>query len=412
MAFYPSVMALAGFLFALLMIKFGNGFLSGRIASIVPPFAIDSEEAVIPILTVLISGLISMMVFSFSMVMILLNQAASNYSPRLLPGLISDKKHQIILGIYLFTILYSVFILFSFEPEESIKHIAGFILAIIFTIIGLCAFIYFIHNISQSIQIDTILNKIFNTSRATLEDLVEKQPEEMPHFPSTDDWFEYYPKTSGYLQNIAFSNLASICEKENMKIHILAVQGIFVLKHAPIFRASKRLDEKCVARILSNLDFSKGELVADNYVLAFKQITEVIAKAMSPGINDPGTAVNGLDYLTELFALRMQKNDHIIISHNEEPLVKINSLQFDELLYNVMASIRVCSKNNILVVQKLLVMFRYFLDQAAVNDQYREAIEIEVETLMADVKEGISNKRDVAQAFLLAEKLKLINSKN
>ena len=27
----------------------------------------------------------------------------------------------------------------------------------------------------------------------------------------------------------------------------------------------------------------------------------MIDKAMSPGINDPGTALNGIDYLTELF---------------------------------------------------------------------------------------------------------------
>ncbi|HET8753970.1 MAG TPA: DUF2254 family protein, partial [Salinimicrobium sp.] len=151
MAFYPTVMAVSGFALALFMIQFGNSLFSKPIIENFPPLAMDSKEAIIPILTVLISGLISIMVFSFSMVMILLNQAASNYSPRLLPGLISDRKHQIILGIYLFTILFSIFILLAFEPANSEELVAGFLLCIIFSIAGLCAFIYFIHNISQSI---------------------------------------------------------------------------------------------------------------------------------------------------------------------------------------------------------------------------------------------------------------------
>ncbi|WP_458628715.1 DUF2254 family protein [Winogradskyella sp. PC D3.3] len=47
------------------------------------------------LLTTFISGLISILVISFSLVMILLNQASSNFSPRLLPGLISNRRHQI-----------------------------------------------------------------------------------------------------------------------------------------------------------------------------------------------------------------------------------------------------------------------------------------------------------------------------
>ena len=89
----------------------------------------------------------------------------------------------------------------------------------------------------------------------------------------------------------------------------MPVKGIFVLQGIPFFRSEKKLEEETVKKILSNFNFARPELVADNYLLAFKQITEIIVKAMSPGINDPGTAINGIDYLTELFALRMHKKD-------------------------------------------------------------------------------------------------------
>ena len=74
-----------------------------------------------------------------------------------------------------------------------------------------------------------------------------------------------------------------------------------------LIKSEKELDEQTLNKILSNINFSRGELVEDNYILAFKQITEIAVKAMSPGINDPGTAINAIDYLTELFALRITK---------------------------------------------------------------------------------------------------------
>ncbi|NIU61616.1 MAG: DUF2254 domain-containing protein, partial [Pseudomonas stutzeri] len=57
------------------------------------------------ILGTLVGGIISLMVFSFSMVMVVLNSAASSLSPRVIPALISSRSHQVVLGVYLGTII-------------------------------------------------------------------------------------------------------------------------------------------------------------------------------------------------------------------------------------------------------------------------------------------------------------------
>ena len=75
--------------------------LTGWMEERMPSFLlIKSWDVAQAILTTLIGALISLMVFSFSMVMVLLNNAASNYSPRILPSLIANKFHQIVLGTY------------------------------------------------------------------------------------------------------------------------------------------------------------------------------------------------------------------------------------------------------------------------------------------------------------------------
>src|SRR5690606_30827867 len=150
-----------------------------------------------------------------------------------------------------------------------------------------------------------------------------------------------------------------------------------------------------VDEIISNFHFSLGELVQENYVLAFKQITEIIIKAMSPGINDPGTAVNGIDYLTELFYLRLQKNDISIIEREGIPYIHVNTVDFEELLYNVMASIRTYCKHDITLIQKLMLMFKY-LKMKSINDSQKlNAIEQEAKTLVMDAKDSIKNERDL-----------------
>ncbi|MCH4823534.1 DUF2254 domain-containing protein [Gramella lutea] len=408
-AFYPTLLAFLGFNFAFFMLYLENKGVSKYLIEHVPVLVVDNGDTAMTILSALISGLISMMVFSFSMVMLLLSQASSNFSPRLLPGLISDKRHQVILGIYLFTILYCIFVLFAIQPTGDQYQIPGFavLLGIIQTVISIYAFIYFIHNISQSIQISNILQNIFRIAKKRLDKLIDSEEHQYDDFPSSDDWPEYHSKNSGYLQNISFTNLVDICESEDIKIHILPVKGIFVLNGIPLFKASKEIDEEVEKKILSNFNFSREELVADNYTLAFKQITEIIVKAMSPGINDPGTAINGIDYMTELLALRMRKKDTSVIIRDEEAYIKINTVNFSELLHNIMASIRTYCKHDIILVQKLLLMFYYLEKQQSHDSSYSETLRHEAQNLLKDAKESIKNEHDLKTATNLASNFNL-----
>jgi len=412
-AFYPSLFAIFGFLFALFIIYLEDLGISTYLIKAAPILVVDNGDTALSVLTACITGLISMMVFSFSMVMVMLNQAASNYSPRLLPGLISDKNHQIILGIYLSTIIYCIFISLSIQPDGNAYQVPGFsvLLGILFTVLSLSAFIYFIHNISQSIQIENILDRIFNQAETRLNVLLKNEEEETPTFPETKNWYEYHAERSGYLQNLSSDNIIKLCKKAETRLEILPIKGIFVPKGIPMFRSEKKLDDETAKKILSNFSLSRGELVTQNYVLAFKQITEVIAKAMSPGINDPGTALNALDYLTELFALRMKKRDkqYLLDKEGEEEkvVIKMRTVSFEELLYNIMAPIRAYCKHDIIIVQKLGRMFSYLKSQEVANEHYLKVLDQEALNLFADADANIDNKADQKTLHKIARQLSL-----
>ncbi|MBZ9630828.1 DUF2254 domain-containing protein [Salegentibacter sp. LM13S] len=408
-AFYPSVFAFFGFLIAFLLIYIENQGVSRYLLAHIPMLVVNNGDTALSILTVCITGLISMMVFSFSMVMVLLNQAASNYSPRLLPGLISDKNHQVILGTYLATIIYCIFVAVSIQPDGESYQTPGFsvLLGIISTVICIGAFIYFIHNISQSIQINNILDRIFRESKARLTFLLKNEENEEQDFPDTKEWHEYHSDKSGYFQNLSADNLLDICKEKETQMEILPVKGIFILKGIPLFKSKEKLDEETVKKVLVNFSLDRGELVATNYVLAFKQITEIIVKAMSPGINDPGTALNALDYLTELFALRMQKQDKQFLKIDDKVLIKMRSIDFEELLYQVLAPIRAYCKHDIIIVQKLGMLFHYLKSQKSVKEEYNKVLDIEAKNLIADAKSAITNEADIQKIYAIEKQLKL-----
>lgn len=396
-AFYPTLFAISGFFVALLMIYLEQQGVSRKIMDIFPLLMVEDGDTALTVLSACLGGLISLMVFSFSMVMLLLSQASNNYSPRLLPGLISDRRHQVILGIYLSTILYNIFTLFSIEPSEDKYTLPGFsvLLGIVFTIVCLVAFIYFIHNISQSIQINNILDTIFEYAEKRLQSLIESEKGQTKNFPDVANWYEYKAGRSGYFQNISIKNILRICEDEETRIYITIPKGLFVLKNSIFLKSEKQLDEKVVDSIISNISFARGELVEDNYILAFKQITEIAVKAMSPGINDPGTAINAVDYLTDLFALRMQKKDNGIIVHKESATLRMAIVSFKELMYNVMASLRTYCKHDPVMVEKLLWMLDYLQKQPAAEDNYQKVIKEEMKTLLEQVKNSFDSEWDV-----------------
>jgi uncharacterized membrane protein len=82
-------------------------------------------------------------------------------------------------------------------------------------------------------------------------------------------------------------------------------------------------------------------------------------------------------------------------------------MKFEELLYIVMASIRTYCKHDIILIQKLLLMFKYLRTQKMIKQSYLVSIDTEVKTLLDDVKQAVTNQRDIDTAFKMAKKLGL-----
>ncbi|WP_379953079.1 DUF2254 domain-containing protein [Dokdonia sp. R78006] len=409
--FFPSIIALMGLAFAFLMLYIEEQGVSKYFIDNFPWLVINNADTARSLLSTFIGGIISLMVFSFSMVMLLLNQASSNYSPRILPGLISNKKHQYVLGFYIAVIIYCIIILLSIVPTDDKNQLPGFavLVGIVLSIHVLAAFIYFIHSISQAIQINNITDRIFVAAHKRLQGLIDKESEVqgLDIFEDISEWHGYKSTSSGYLNDIAFDSLSKLAKDCDISIKMLVSKGEFVLVDVPIVKVSKELDEENQEMLQSCFGFSRSEIVKLNYVLGFKQLTEIAVKAMSPGINDPGTAITCIDYLTELFALRMLKKDNSYVVNNEDKaVVSLDTVDFEELIYFIFASLRQYCKSDFIMMTKMLTSLYYLKNVETIDDDYKKVIDTQAHLILEDAQAYIKNETDLKNLKEFTEKFK------
>ncbi len=409
--FFPSIIALMGLAFAFLMLYIEEQGVSKYFIDNFPWLVINNADTARSLLSTFIGGIISLMVFSFSMVMLLLNQASSNYSPRILPGLISNKKHQYVLGFYIAVIIYCIIVLLSIVPTDDKHQLPGFavLVGIILSIHVLAAFIYFIHSISQAIQINNITDRIFVAAHKRLQGLIDKESEVqgLDIFEDISEWHGYKSTSSGYLNDIAFDSLSKLAKECDISIKMLVSKGEFVLVDVPIVKVNKELDEENQEMLQSCFGFSRSEIVKLNYVLGFKQLTEIAVKAMSPGINDPGTAITCIDYLTELFALRMLKKDNsYVVNNDNKAVVSLDTVDFDELIYFIFASLRQYCKSDFIMMTKMLTSLYYLKNVETIDDDYKKVIDTQAHLILEDAQAYIKNETDLKNLKEFTEKFK------
>ncbi|MEQ3656619.1 MAG: DUF2254 domain-containing protein [Dokdonia sp.] len=379
-AFYPVLICLGFVILAMTILSFETREMADLLKENLSSLYIQHTETARTILSTVIGGILSLTVFSFSMVMVVLNQASSNYSPRLLPGLISDSKHQIILGIYTGTLLYCLLILTSLGSYNSSEDSVGFstFLGAIFGILCVCLFIYFIHGISVVIQIDHIIEKIYKESDQHLKRTIEKN--EACEAPNAI-WKIIYSTHSGYFSEFDTDLMPKALKEEENTLEILPYIDKHIWEGDPLFRIQKQISSEQLADLQLCVRFVKDQHESSTYIGGLIKLMEIAVKAMSPGINDPGTAIDVITRITllavQVFEVPMQTKT---ASNDDAFTVIQNTIIPSELMRKVFQPIRFYARNDCAVTYQLVRSLN-FLFRATQNKPAKKVIQEELKAI-------------------------------
>ena len=233
-AFYPALIA-TGFLglsWAMLVLDFSP--FGKEVKSSLSWLSLKDAGTARTIISTVAGAIISLTVFSFSMVMIVLNQAASQMSNRVLTSMIENRFQQVILGIYIGTIVYALFLLSTIRDISSGIYVPALsiYLLIVLTVIDIFLFIYFLDYVTQTVKYETVINRVRNHTFKTMESDFREVEQEKPTWLNLPSALINSQK-SDYFQGFNQSKLLDLTEKYQVKVSFLFRQGDFVLKGTP-----------------------------------------------------------------------------------------------------------------------------------------------------------------------------------
>lgn len=357
-AFIPAVVALFFLLLSYFTIQLDFSETGKAIKSNAHWLTLKDASTARSIISAITGGVISLTVFSFSMVMILLNQAASQMSNRILDKVIGNRFQQIVLGFYIGTIVYALFLLSTIRDIDSgiyVPAISTYLL-IALTVIDIFLFIYFLHYVTESVKYETIIHRIYDTTKRSLKKSCLLTSNTELHLNLAEGIVINADK-SGIYQGFSVEGLLAFCKKEDLVISFNYPAGTLVLVNTPllVIKSSNGLTEKTVDTLRSFINIYRGQDIKSNYYYGFRQLMEVAVKALSPGINDPGTAVLSLQALADLLAYRLRNHpfNHV---KDEDNVVRIITQErsFDEIFNDCIHPIWDYGREDRLVLKELL----------------------------------------------------------
>lgn len=307
-AFYPALIALVFLGLSYVMINLDYSQTGKQIKAQMQWLKLQDASTARTIISVIAGGILSLTVFSFTMVMVILNQAASQMSNRVLDKMIGNRFQQMVLGFYIGTIVYSLFLMSAIRDIDSGIYVPALstYLLIAFAIVDIFLFIYFLHYITQSVKYGVIINRIHSQTKKAMEQRCYLTIE--PPAISIQGAMSLNNTNAGIYEGFNKKKLLSIAMKLDCTFYFLYTPGSYLLKEIPLLyiHPAKKLDNATKEDIMSNIICSHEESIDNNMYYGFRQLTEVAVKALSPGINDPGTAVQSLRALAELLSFRLQ----------------------------------------------------------------------------------------------------------
>ena len=238
----------------------------------------------------------------FSITIAALSLAAGQMGPRLLRNFTQDRGNQVTLGAFLATFSYSLMVLRSVRSQDEgvfIPHLALSVsILLAFVCVGML--VYFVGHMASRINVDTVIGLVSEDVRSAILRLTTEQ--EQPLAPPDDFWIGASPvldKRRGYLEHLNEEALADWAASHKVYVKLLVRVGDYVFPGAPIALIQPAVgDTRGVSEaIYAATGLGQQRTSSDDMEYSIRQLVEVAVRALSPGINDPHTAISVLDRL-------------------------------------------------------------------------------------------------------------------
>jgi len=383
-------------------------------------FLVNSADSARSILSTISGAMIGVAGTVFSVTLVVLTLASSQFGPRLIRNFMYIRLNQVVLGSYVATYLYCLFVLNAIKGSEEYSFIPAISIlgAIIAAFINIILLIVFIHQIAISIQADKVISDISELISKQVEALFpKKKNDETDYEPSfsVDQIKSKYTNTidirspkNGYLQYIDNELLLKEVNSFKGLIELHFSPGDHLVKGIEIGQlySNKDLDKEQIENIASCFIIGKTKDAQQDLEFYIHQIVEIASRALSPGINDPFTAIACIDALTATMCHLAQVHFPLryIVDNEMNLRIITDALDFEGTLDSSFHQIRQFSAGSIAVIIRLmeaLITINNFVQK----EDHKKAVIKHAKMVLNIGKESIKEERDLNDLLERSKKI-------
>lgn len=266
-------------------------------------------------LSTIAGAMISVTGLVFSITIVVLQLASSQFSPRVLRTFLDDRTPQATLGVFTASFVYALTVMrdvsgSSDDSNEAVPQIA-LTLAFVLVLASVGMFLAFIHHITQSISVDTIIRTVGSETLTLMARGRSESPAESvspkassaSHDPTNQDGYRQIvieAGSSGYLNYVDHRDLVTLAAAHDAFITLLHPLGTYVVPKQPI--AMVDVDVRVAApdwdkKVLSHFTITWRRTMEQDITFGIRQLVDIGERALSPGVNDPTTAIQVVNQL-------------------------------------------------------------------------------------------------------------------
>ncbi len=245
------------------------------------------------VLTAIASGLISSVTLLLSLVLVAVQLASSQFSPRTLRDWTGDATQQIAIGLVLGTSVYCLLVLRetrALGDDAAVPHLSVLV-AVTLGVCSLLAVVRAVDALTKRLRIGSVVRSISERTLAMVDldqgdgrTTVDHRPAPKPSetvVVTTPEW--------GWVQQIDESTILAALPDETTA-ELLVSEGSFVTPDAPIVSIGPPPGDGCIDVVRRSIALGEERTMQQDLEFGIVQLVDVALRALSPGINDPNTA--------------------------------------------------------------------------------------------------------------------------
>ncbi|WP_227663373.1 DUF2254 domain-containing protein [Marinobacter halophilus] len=279
------------------------------LSSVLPRVTLKSVES---LLSIMASSMLVIATFAVGSMVAAYTSASTRATPRSIPLVIADDVTQNALSAFIGAFIFSIVSLITIQNHlfDSAGRFAIFALTLLVFAIVIITFVRWVDRIARLGRVVNTIQQVEKAAHGALDrrrhaptlgalTVSLNQPE--------NKGIPVCASTVGYVQHIDLEKLQTCAKELNCHVKVMALPGTFVTAHRPLLRIEEptgQWETLIKPEVFSSaFKISSNRSFEDDPRFGLLALSEIADKALSPGINDPGTAINVIGTLVRLFTL-------------------------------------------------------------------------------------------------------------